>query len=484
MFKNEELSEAEIITTDKRERSSLYSPDASSQKNILGHCVKSVKSLRKRTLHSSIFEFSGYGTQQILRLVSNIILSRLLFPAAFGLASTISILTTGLTMLSDMGIQQFLIQNPQSDESNVLNTAFTFQAIRGLILALVMIALSRPASLFFKEPKIVTLVWIGSIQLIAQGLRSTSIHTLRKRLTLGWITVLELGKSILTLSIMIPWAIASPSVLPLVASGTISTCVYSVATHFLPVGYRNSFHWDKSAFKKMRDFGRWIFGSSMVTFFGAQTDRILYGRFLGMTWLGVYSIALNLSSAISALLYRLISGIVYPLLSHANRDPERDISTVYYRVRLRIDVLAMGGTGFLAGVGGWIITSLWDDRYADASWILGILCLKVALSSFLMLGETCLTSQGHSRFGFFSSLCRFIFTIAGMPIGWFLGGVVGTLWAIAFAEVPAIFIIWPQLHKMKILRIKRELLSIVLFLTAYAAGSFILRWLPEIHVRR
>lgn len=457
-------------------------PEDPSLRDAQGKVDNSSNSLRKRTIRSSLFEFSGYGTQQVLRLASNLILSRILFPAAFGLASTVSILITGLSMFSDMGIQQFLIQNPKGDESNYYNTAFTFQAIRGLFLAVAMVALARPAALFFKEPQLSSLVLIGAIQLVAGGLHSTSVMTLRRRLTLGWITLLELGQSILTLAIMIPWALIKPSVLPLVAGSAISTCVYAVATHLLPVGYQNRFHWDKEAYREISQFGRWIFGSSAISFLSAQIDRIFYAKYLGMAWLGVYSVALNLSDAVSALLNRLIGGIIYPLLSHTNRDPESDMSSVYYRVRLRMDALAMTGTGLLAGAGGWIIKSLWDERYANAAWILQILCLKVAIATIIGFGETCLFSIGQTRYGFYKSLSRLVFIAAGIPIGWYAGGVIGVLWASVLAELPAIFFIWPKLHQQKILRLRRELLSVVIFLAAFGLGSIVLPYLPVIQI--
>jgi O-antigen/teichoic acid export membrane protein len=439
---------------------------------------------RKRVLRSSLYEFGGYGTQQVLRLLSNVILARLLFPAAFGLASTVNVILFGLLMLSDMGIQQFIIQSPRGEEQKYLDTAFTFQAIRGVILALAMVALSFPAAWFFKEPQLAPLICIGAIQLVATGLHSTSLFSFRRRLTIGWNTILELGSTVLNLGIMIPWAIVKPSVLPLVVGGAVSACVYAFATHLLPVGYKNRFHWDKDAYREMSHFGRWIFGSSAVTFFGGQIDRFFYGRFIGMTWLGIYSIALNLSEAVSSLLNRLISGIVYPLLSQASRDSNSDISSAYYRVRLRMDAFAMAGTGLLAGAGGWIIKALWDDRYADAAWILRLLCIKVALYCIIGQGENCLTSMGHSRYGFWRSVCRLISVAVGLPVGWYAGGVIGVLWASVLSELPAVFFIWPKLSRLKILRLHREALSVVMFLAAFFVGLAILQLLPEIRLHR
>jgi O-antigen/teichoic acid export membrane protein len=439
--------------------------------------------LRAKTLRSTFFELGGYGTQQILRLASNLVLTRLLFPAAFGLSSTVSIVITGMTMLSDLGIQQFIIQSPRGDDPVYLDTAFTFQAVRGLILGAVMIALAYPTALFYKEPQLVPLLLVGSVQLFASGLRSTSLFTLRRRLTIGWITALELGQGLIAYAIMIPWALWRPSPLPLVAGGSIAACVHSLATHALPVGRRNRFLWNKEAYNEIRRFGRWIFGSSGVTFLGAQTGRILYGKFLGMAWLGVYSVAMNLSDAVSAVINRMISGVMFPLFSQSRRDDSRSMSDVYYGVRRRLDLFVMPGMGLLAGAGGWIVRSLWDARYADAAWILRILCFKVALATVTGLGEVCLVSLGYPRYGFWNSFWRFAATMVTMPLGWLVGGVPGIIWSSVVAEVPAFFVTWPMMRKMKILRIGRELFAFALFLAAFAAGAAIVDLLPAIHIR-
>jgi O-antigen/teichoic acid export membrane protein len=439
--------------------------------------------LRKKTLRSSAFELGGYGAQQILRLGSNLVLTRLLFPAAFGLSSTVSIVIFGMTMLSDLGIQQFIIQSPRGDDPEYLDTAFTFQAIRGLVLGVIMIALAYPAAWFFKEPGLIPLIMVGSIQLFAGGLRSTSLFTLRRRLTIGWVSTLELGQALVTYAIMIPWAIMNPSPFPLVAGGSIAACVHSLATHALPVGHRNRFFWKREVYSEIRLFGRWIFGSSVVTFLGAQIGRILYGKFLGMAWLGVYSVAMNLSDAVSAVINRMIGGVLFPLFSQATRDDNTGIADVYYSLRLRIDLFVMSGLGLLAGAGGWIVQSLWDERYADAAWILRILCFKVALATVLSLGEALVFSFGYTRYGFWNSGWRFLTTMVAMPLGWLLGGVPGVIWSSVLAEVPPYLVTWRRMKRMKILRIERELLAFALFLAAFALGAVILQFLPNIHVR-
>jgi O-antigen/teichoic acid export membrane protein len=439
--------------------------------------------LRRLLLRGSFFEVGGYGAQVILRMGSNLILTRLLFPAAFGLSSIVSTLSAGLYMLSDVAIQPCVIQSNRGDDPAFLNTAFTLQAMRGVALALVMVMLAKPASWFYHEPQLEPLVYIGALQLIFGGLHSTSIFTLRRRLASGWINGFELGTGVVATAFTLILTRAFPSPKALVIGLVFSAFVQSLTSHFLPVPYRNHFQWDKKAAEEIRRFGRWIFGSSAATYLGGQSDRILLGRFLGAAWLGVYGIALNLTEILSALIGRIGSGIMYPALSRAAKEPGRDLSAFFYRFRLRLDLLSMSSMGLLAGAGGWLVRLLWDTRYANAAWIVQILSIRVAITLIVTPTETCLLALGQTRNLFLRSSIRLLGTLTCIPIGWYLGGVKGVIWGAVVSEIPTIFAVWPRSRHLGILRIRRELLAIGIFCAAYLVGRVLLPWLPNLHLK-
>jgi O-antigen/teichoic acid export membrane protein len=93
-----------------------------------------LENLKKLAVRGSIYELAGFGASQVVRLFSNLILSRLLFPEAFGLAALIAIFNTGLVMLSDVGIEQSVVQNDRGDEESFLNTAWVLHITRGGLL--------------------------------------------------------------------------------------------------------------------------------------------------------------------------------------------------------------------------------------------------------------------------------------------------------------------------------------------------------------
>jgi O-antigen/teichoic acid export membrane protein len=439
--------------------------------------------VRARLLRGSAFEVAGYGAQQVLRFGGSYVLTQLLFPAAFGLATLVGVVTAGLSLLSDVAVQPCIIQSKRGDDPAFLNTAFTIQAIRGVILGSLMVVLAKPASWFYREPQLELLIYIGSVQLFLGGLHSTSIFTLRRHFTLGWINVLELGQTALTVTLNITLARIYPSAWVLIAGSTSAGLLYVAATHLLPVPYRNRFHWDKEAAAEMARFGRWVLGSSAATFLGGQSDRIVLGRFLGATWLGIYGIATTLSEAISNLVFRLVNGVLYPVLSQHSRDGH-DVGSIYYRLRLRLDSMSMSSLGLLAGLAQWVVGFIYDERYAPAGWILRILCVRVAISFVVAPNETVLFSMGHTRYGFLRSVTRLVTTVLFIPLGWYIGNVKGVVWGTVAAEACTAFAVWPKSRSLGILRVRREALALCFFGSAFLAGAALSRVLPHVHLPR
>jgi O-antigen/teichoic acid export membrane protein len=434
-------------------------------------------------LRGSFFEVFGYGAQQVLRLAGNLVTTRLLFPAAFGLASIVTVIIMGLVMLSDLALNPCVVQSARGDDPAFLNTAFTIQVVRGVVLSLLMVGLAAPAAWFYHEPQLVGLVCLGSLQLLIGGFHSSSVFTLRRSLRLGWVNGLELGQSIVTILLTVILARFYRSAWSLIGAGVLGTCAFVIASHLVPVPYRNRFQWDKTAADEIRNFGRWVLGSSVATFLSGQSDRILIGRFLGAAWLGVYSIALMLSDAAGSLVSRLVNGVMYPVLSEAARRDGGNIGALYYRLRRRFDLLSMVGTGLLGGLGTWIVLALWDKRYAAAAWILQILSVRVAISSLVSPSETCLFSLGHTRQGFQRSVARLLTALIAIPAGWHFWGVKGLVWGTVAAEGATLFAIWPKTRQLGILRIGRELASVGIFLCAFALGRIVSPWLPILHAR-
>ena len=91
-------------------------------------------SLAARALRASAITMGGFVASQALRLASNLVLTRLLFPEAFGLMALVTVFVMALVMLSDIGTGPAIMGSRRGDDPAFLDTAWTIQILRGAIL--------------------------------------------------------------------------------------------------------------------------------------------------------------------------------------------------------------------------------------------------------------------------------------------------------------------------------------------------------------
>jgi O-antigen/teichoic acid export membrane protein len=364
--------------------------------------------LRRLAVRGSIIELGGYAANQVLRLATNLVLSRLLFPAAYGLTAIVTVFLIGLGMLSDVGLRDSVIRHERGDDPHFLNTAWSLQIVRGFMLWGATIAIAFPVSALYGEPQLMPLLFACSFSMLMHGFNSTSVFTLSRQVRRGPIVVLEVVSKAISMLVMFVWAWVHPSVWALVAGGLAADAATVLGSHFLPVHYRNKPEWEREAARELTGFGKWVFGSSAFSFAAGEGDRLLLGYLLTMPVMGVYSIAQLLSSSVSAINQRLVYSVVYGILGQVARDNRPRLQSSFYAARMRLDLLIMPILGALMVLGPKMIGFLYDDRYQAAGWMLQILCVRVAISNVHMPCGVCLMALGKPRVLMVGNMLRFI----------------------------------------------------------------------------
>ena len=138
------------------------------------HGLLTSDSLSARVLRSSALTMAGFGVSQGLRLVSNLVLTRLLFPEAFGLMALVMVFLMGLGQFSDVGVTPAILQSKRGDDRDFLNTAWTIQVIRGFGLWIVAVAAAWPMAALYGEPILTQLLPVAALTLLisaASGMR-------------------------------------------------------------------------------------------------------------------------------------------------------------------------------------------------------------------------------------------------------------------------------------------------------------------------
>jgi O-antigen/teichoic acid export membrane protein len=284
--------------------------------------------LTKAAWQGSTITLIGQGVSSVIRFGSNLIITRLLLPEHFGLMALVTTFLVGLTLFSDIGVGPNIIQNPQSDEPAFLNTAWTVQVIRGILLWGMTCVLAWPLARFYHQPQLLTLLPVGGLTALFGGLESTRAFMLNRRLAFLAITLLELATQVVNVVAMIGLALAWRSVWVLVLSTVLATLVRTILSHTLLPGARNRFAWDPGARRSLFEFGRWIFISTALTFLATQSDRLILGKLVSVDELGFYSIAANLAAIPLQFVQRLGGRVFFPVVATAMRQADHDPTSI------------------------------------------------------------------------------------------------------------------------------------------------------------
>lgn len=439
-------------------------------------------SLEKRAVRGTIYSLLNVGGGQVLRLAGNLITTRLLFPEAFGLMFSVFVLNQGLQMISDVGILPSIIQHERGEEPAFLNTAFTLQALRGVAISLITIALAYPWALYCGEPELFPLILVAAVQGTVTGLDSTKLALLNRKMQVGHLLSVNLAMTIVTQAVMITTAYYTRSVWSLLAGAIAGEVVRMVMSHVVVPGPSNRFQWDKEAAHSIFHFGKWIFISTLVTFLGLRFDALVLPKVVDMGVLGVYSVGQSLASLPVLVTGQIVIWVLLPGLSEAFREDRTQFAAKVQRARRVINaagVFMMAGTAAFAPPFFYL---LYDDRYHDAGWMVQLLMVS---TWFFFLQETSVRVQlamGDSRVQMISNIVKLIATAPAVLVGYWYAELEGLILGLTVGSVAGYAIVAYNLGTRGIPIIARDLVwtlvALVLGLAAGGSPWLLARYVP------
>ena len=391
--------------------------------------------LMARVARSSFYVLFGYGASQFLRLLANLVLTRLLFPEAFGLMTLVTMVTVGLMLFSDLGIGPSIMQNKRGDDPAFLDTAWSIQVARGVILWLVSCLLSYPLAQFYDAPQLALYIPIASFALVIAGFNPTRIDTAYRHLQFGRVIMFDFLSQLVATLVMILLAWLTGSVMALVVGTVFQPLVRLVLSRTFLSGHRNRFRWEPAAARELIHFGKWIFMSTVFSFFASQGDKLVFGKYLSLETLGIYNIGYYLGSFPLLLAQTLVGRIMIPV--YRDVAASGSDTAAHKLVRLRF-LLTTGTVGFLmvlAYFGPPLVDFLYDIRYVHAGAMVVLIAVALLPRAISMSYDRAALAGGDSRRFFIASAASGIFQVLFLLVGAHLFGIVGAIAGMALAGV-------------------------------------------------
>ena len=384
---------------------------------------------KKRVVNATYWSLGSQMLIQGLRMVQSIVLAWLLFPEAFGAAELVMTIVIGLEMLSDLGIEPSIVQHHRGEERRFLNTAFTIQLVRGVILFGLAYACTPLVVWLANDPSVdvAGLVPIAAATAIIFGFIPTKVWLLHRHLDLKRIAILEVVSFSVAMGAMISLASIYPMAWVLIFGGVLRDLVKVLLGTFWLKGPYNSIDWEPEAASDIIHFGKWIFLSTLITFLSERMTILVLPKLTDIGVLGIFSQGNKFAALSSVVAGPVVGQVMLPALAEAARKDHDYLVSAFRTSResiLRFLSFTTLGIGLCVPV---FIRVAYDDRYVDAAWMTQLTLISAWFNFLHFAWSKAVLAIGNSRPLAISYGVKFVATFGATVGGFHLFGVPGLL---------------------------------------------------------
>ncbi|HVX75135.1 MAG TPA: lipopolysaccharide biosynthesis protein [Bradyrhizobium sp.] len=369
--------------------------------------------LTMKTLLGAGWTVSSRLTGRLIDFGTLLVLARTLTPADFGLTALAMTLTVITDMVLEVPLIQALTRLTHVDKSH-LDTAFSLGALRGLLVALVVLIAAWPFSRIYHDSRLIALVAVIAIGPIARSLYSPAMVNYIRNMSFRQVFLAEISGKIAAFAVAVTvtylgggyWAIAANSVAAPVAAMTISYFIAPYAPKF-----------SLARFSEFSTFLGWLSMAQFVAALSWQFDRILLGYFISKADLGRYAMASDLSVLPSQSLIGPAMQPVMAAFAKINHDRDR-LRNAYSKASHFTMMLAAPACVGMSLTSDLIVSVLFGPKWTASAAYLQWLALATVLSAFYQpLYSLALATNRTSivfRLGFAELCCKIILMSLGL----------------------------------------------------------------------
>lgn len=261
------------------------------------------------------------GTTRAIAFIKILILARILSPNEFGLFGIAMLFLSLLEIISETGVNIFLIQEGE-DIDSFIDTAWIVSILRGVLIALILFLLAPVISHFFYSSKSLNIIYLISLAPLIRGFINPSIVKFQKNLLFAKEFIFRFFIYLLDALVAIFVALVTHSALSLVY-GLLAGALFEVLASHLFVKPNPKLKFFKDKLNLIIKRGKWVTFAGFFNYLFENIDDAVVGRLLNTTYLGTYQMAYKVSSLPMTEVSDVIQKVTFPVYSKIIQDKER-----------------------------------------------------------------------------------------------------------------------------------------------------------------
>lgn len=400
--------------------------------------------LLTRVVRNSLWLFNSSIIVRFCNLARGIILARLLAPDDFGVFGLAMVVIGFAEMFSDVGAGVSLIYKQKNTDEKYTDTVFWVNIGVATLLTSIVALASPLISGLYKRPELIPVLIVLSLSLWFQINSNIFRNILRRELRFRPIAISEVLVSIFSFTLAVYFALNNYGVWALVLSvlfgNIINLLLLCTFSCWLP-----TFCFSKPSLKELIPFSGYYLAAAITWYLILNTDKILIGKLLDLSTLGLYVIAYNFAMVSITIFANPLGNVLFPELARLHGDMPKFWKSFFHTSRLLV-----GSVCPLA----WALIISANDFFPlvfGAKWNEAILPFQI-IAFYVMV--RCLWSDPFAALGRFDlslylGLITLIFNFFGILIG-IKYGIVGVAIAILMimggSHLIALYVVSKSFH--------------------------------------
>ena len=353
-----------------------------------------VRGLKGRSVKGGLFTSLAQLLRFIVGLGSTAILARLLSPSDFGLVAMTAVLNSFFIIFSNSGLSSATIQRHSLTHSQV-SSLFWINSTLGLLLTLLMCAISPLIASFYGEPELILITCIMASTFLFAGLSVQHKALLTRKMRFGSLAIAELGAVGIGITTGLCLAALNTGYWPLVAIPVVTSFSHLLliwaTLRWVPGGFRK-----EAETLSMLKFGGDILIFDIANYFARNLDSILIGRFWGRSQLGYYDKAYSLLMLPINQINRPLASVATPTLARIQADAEKQKHYFLSLIRL-ISIATVPLVGIMALFSENIILLILGDKWRPTIALFQLLAVAALIRALTNPLGWILISSGNTK---------------------------------------------------------------------------------------
>ena len=330
-------------------------------------------SLNRRGVKGGVWVAALQGVIQLLSLLRIFVLARLLAPAEIGLFTLAILAMTLIDTFSNTGVQQALIQKKGEIEA-YLDTAWTIQVLRGVLLAICLLIATPWFAQFFEQPRVEPLIQLISLAVFLNGFVNISVLQFQRKLEFHKEFVYQTIPALIDACVTLTAAVLTRNAFAIVY-GLLAKSVVRIVMSYVFCADKRKLQLKMYQVKELLLFGKWMFVFGIIVYFVNQLDRAVVGKVLGATQLGYYQMAFVIGTLAAVQINAVIGRVAFPLYSRL-LDGENGVRSAYLAVLDACSMLIFPITCAIVIFAHDIVTIILGTKWLPVVPVLQIIALK------------------------------------------------------------------------------------------------------------